>query len=155
MARILYGEPPHEYPPANRFHGLIGDVRVYGRTLNDEEAAAIASVESLTVLASQAASQRTAQQQTKLRLAFLEQHGSEQIRAAHRELISLQGKRAALVENVPTTMVMEEMATPRDTFVLKRGEYDKPGEKVLPAFPAALTAKSGGAPKNRLDFARW
>ena len=30
-------------------------------------------------------------------------------------------------------MVMREMAAPRDTFVLMRGSYEKPGEKVTPA----------------------
>ena len=66
-----------------------------------------------------------------------------------------QRKRDAFFESLPTTMVMEEMPQPRDTFVLKRGEYDKPGERVYPGFPAALVSKPGARPKNRLDFARW
>jgi hypothetical protein len=52
-------------------------------------------------------------------------------------------------------MVMEEMKTPRDTFVLKRGEYDKPGEKVTADVPANLAPWAEGAPKNRLGFAQW
>jgi hypothetical protein len=47
------------------------------------------------------------------------------------------------------------MTAPRDTFVLKRGEYDKPGEKVSPGFPAALTTATAPRPRDRLDFARW
>ena len=141
--------------PKNRFHGLIGDVRVYGRALTAEEAGVVAVAENLTELAALPASQRTTQHVAKLRTAFLEQHAPAPLRGAHRELISLQRQRAALVESFPTTMVMEEMPQPRDTFILKRGEYDKPAEKVGPGFPAALLAKSGGAPKNRLDFARW
>ena len=34
------------------------------------------------------------------------------------------------IESFPTTMVMEEMPAPRETHVLIRGEYDKPGEQV-------------------------
>ncbi len=124
--------------PANRFHGLIGDARVYGRVLTCGEVAAIAAAESLTELAALPVLQRTPAQLEKLRLAFLEQHGPEPIRAVHRELLSLQRQRAALIESFPTTMVMEETPKPRDTFVLKRGEYDKPGEKVLPGVPEAL-----------------
>ena len=158
---------------ANRFHGLIGDARVYGRSLADSEVAAIATPESLDELAARSASQRTPAQREKLRLAFLETHAPKPIRAANRELLSLQRQRDALIESFPTTMVMEEMPNPRDTFVLKRGEYDKPGEKVAAGFPAALVAAdvrrltSNAKPGqglltspptkalNRLDFARW
>ena len=52
-------------------------------------------------------------------------------------------------------MVMQEMPTPRKTFVLKRGEYDKPGERVFPGIPESLAAGLKHQPKNRLEFARW
>ena len=35
-------------------------------------------------------------------------------------------------------MVMAEMKKPRDTFVLARGDYRNPGEKVQPGVPAML-----------------
>ncbi|MEY5024906.1 MAG: hypothetical protein RLZZ244_434 [Verrucomicrobiota bacterium] len=54
-----------------------------------------------------------------------------------------------------TTMVMEEMAKPRPTFVLMRGAYDKPGEAVTAATPAILPAMAPDAPRNRLGLARW
>ncbi len=44
---------------------------------------------------------------------------------------------------------------PRETFVLIRGEYDKPGEQVSPGLPASLPPLPDGAPNNRLGFARW
>ena len=141
--------------PAQRFHGLMSDVRVYGRVLTAMEAGVIATGESLTELAARPVSKRTGQQQAKLRMAFLEAHGPAPQRLALRERDLLQLQRDALVENFPTTMVMEELPKPRDTFILARGEYDKPAGKVTPGFPVALLAKSGSAPKNRLDFARW
>jgi Protein of unknown function (DUF1553) len=52
-------------------------------------------------------------------------------------------------------MVMEEMKEPRATFVLIRGQYDKPGARVTPGVPAALPPLPKGAPNNRLGFARW
>lgn len=55
----------------------------------------------------------------------------------------------------PASMVMEEMASPRDTFILVRGAYDKPGEKVLPATPAILPPMPAHFPKNRLGLAKW
>ena len=56
---------------------------------------------------------------------------------------------------VLTTMVMKEAAKPRDAFLLKRGEYDKPGDKVVRAVPAALPPLPQGAPNDRLGFAQW
>ncbi len=57
--------------------------------------------------------------------------------------------------NLPSTMVMQDLAKPRDTFILMRGQYDKPGEKVTPNTPACLPPMAAGAPKNRLGLARW
>jgi hypothetical protein len=61
----------------------------------------------------------------------------------------------ALQNSVLITMVMEERAKPRDTFVLLRGQYDKYGEKVRGGVPACLPPLPRGAPDNRLGFARW
>ncbi|MGB8169757.1 MAG: DUF1553 domain-containing protein [Chthoniobacteraceae bacterium] len=56
---------------------------------------------------------------------------------------------------VPTVMVMEQMATPRETHVLVRGQYDQPGDVVQPGTPASLPALPKDAPPNRLGLARW
>jgi hypothetical protein len=60
-----------------------------------------------------------------------------------------------LNKSVLQTMVMEERPQPRDTFVLIRGAYDKPGAKVSPGVPSALTPLPSGAANNRLGFAKW
>ena len=52
-------------------------------------------------------------------------------------------------------MVMRERSTPRDAFILKRGEYDKPGDKVVRGLPSVLPAMPEGAPMNRLGLAQW
>jgi hypothetical protein len=71
------------------------------------------------------------------------------------ELAKLRQARAELEKQIPTTMVMQEMPAPRPTYVLKRGEYDKKGEKVTAGVPAALSALPKDAPPNRLGLARW
>ena len=50
---------------------------------------------------------------------------------------------------------MQEMPVPRDTFLLQRGQYDHPGEKVAPGVPAALHALPKSAPNNRRGYAQW
>ncbi|MBL8842691.1 MAG: PSD1 domain-containing protein [Planctomycetes bacterium] len=57
-------------------------------------------------------------------------------------------------------LVMDEVATPRDTFVLARGNYAAPQEKVSAALPAFLPtfrpdAAAPPARLTRLDLARW
>ena len=53
-------------------------------------------------------------------------------------------------------MVMQEMATPRETHILLRGAYNAPGEKVEPGVPEELLgAWPAGAPQNRLGLAQW
>ncbi len=52
-------------------------------------------------------------------------------------------------------MVMAEMKKPRDTFVLGRGQYDNPGEKVTPGVPGFLPPLPPGVPPNRLGLAKW
>ncbi len=60
-----------------------------------------------------------------------------------------------------TVMVMHESETPRETFVLLRGQYDQPDptRPVAPGVPAAIgigdPASVGGRPSDRLELARW
>ncbi|GMV99422.1 MAG: hypothetical protein AMXMBFR84_05610 [Candidatus Hydrogenedentota bacterium] len=64
-------------------------------------------------------------------------------------------ERDAYDKTIPTTMVMAEMAEPRETFILKRGQYDQPSEKVIPAVPASLPPLPEGSTNNRLGLAKW
>ena len=55
----------------------------------------------------------------------------------------------------PTTMVMQELPSPRETFRLIRGAYDRPGEPVTRSLPAVLPQLPAGASNDRLGFAKW
>ena len=57
-------------------------------------------------------------------------------------------------DELPKVMVMAD-DKPRDTFILNRGEYLKPGDKVTFGTPGFLPPLPKDAPKNRLGFARW
>jgi hypothetical protein len=141
--------------PANRFHGSLRDVRVYNRTLLLEEIGIVATAQSVTDLAATPTAQRTAPQSAKLRACFLANYAPEAMRQAQTAATDSREQRARFTESLPTVMVMEEMPTPRQTFLLKRGVYDQRGEQVSPGVPASLPAWPADAPRNRLGFARW
>jgi hypothetical protein len=52
-------------------------------------------------------------------------------------------------------LVLKAREMPRDTHVLKRGDFLKPAEEVSPGVPAFLHPLPPDAPLNRLTFARW
>ncbi len=56
---------------------------------------------------------------------------------------------------IPTTLIAKELAQPRETRLLIRGEYDKPGDVVAAGVPAILPPLPPGAPTNRLGLAQW
>lgn len=60
-----------------------------------------------------------------------------------------------LNETIPETMVMEDMAKRRDTFVLVRGDFQNKGEKVEPALPSILPPLPEGSKADRLGLAKW
>ncbi len=54
-----------------------------------------------------------------------------------------------------TTLVLQELPTPRATHVFLRGNHKTLGDKVAPGVPAKLNPLPPGAAPNRLSFARW
>ena len=142
--------------PENRFHGSIDDVRIYNRALSPAEAGMLADLTPVTAIAALPEDKRDAgagRQDPRLlpRARAAGQHrGSPRTR-----LTDAQAKRDAFYQSLPTVMVMEEMPAPRETHLLIRGMYDKPGEVVTPMLPAALASSPTAYPPNRLGLARW
>jgi len=86
------------------------------------------------------------------RMAFLPRFKELRQTIAQRE-----AAKAEVEKNVPRTMVMKELAVPRDTFVLMRGQYDQPDgtRRVGRTVPIALGALPEGAPADRRGLAQW
>ena len=105
-------------------------------------------------LVAKTATERDSQDQSALRKYFRSEV-SPVTKPQYLELSQLQQRRAAVEEQVGTTMIMEEMPQPRETFVLMRGQYDRPGERVTAATPSMLPPLPSGAPPSRLGLAQW
>jgi hypothetical protein len=90
----------------------------------------------------------------------------DQIAAAHRAAdpayVALQNQQDVLKKSlnelrssVPQVMVMQDMPTPRKTWVLTRGVYSKPGDEVTANVPESLPHLPEGGAVDRLALARW
>src|SRR5207302_8733054 len=130
-------------------------VAIYDRVLAPEEAGILSVREPLSQLAAMPDPNRSRAQAARLASYYLEQAAPAKIRDAYGQLTAAQRERRQFEDRIPTVMVMAESARPRDTFVLKRGAYDSPGEKVTAGVPEILGQLPAGWPNNRLGLARW
>jgi hypothetical protein len=71
------------------------------------------------------------------------------------ELTKLKDEERQFKRQMPETLVMEELDTPRQAYVFIRGLYKNRGEAVSPATPQVLPPMAKDLSANRLGLARW
>ena len=101
-------------------------------------------------LAAKSAGDRSAAETAVLTEYFL---ANNQIRKPQQDRVT--AIQQQLSAAVPETMIMQDLATPRETFVLNRGQYNEPTDKVAAGVPAVFPEMLPGTLQSRLDFARW
>ena len=139
------------------FEGRIDDVRIYAAELTADQVRRLAAAQLPSAVGDLLAvprAERSAAQQEHLRQYYLRNIDSrgKQLEA---ERAGIEQRRAEIQDAMPEVMVMRELAPPRPTYFLHRGQYDRRGEQVEPGVPAALCADPPGAVMNRLDLTRW
>ncbi len=135
--------------------GLVDDFRVFKRELTGGEVAQIHDGESLAKLLAKPADALGQTERDTLREYFLAT-SNESHDAQLSKLRASRARVTKLLDGKVEIMVMEEMPlNPRSTFVLKRGVYSAPGERVGAATPRSLSPFPKGAPSNRLGLAKW
>ncbi len=137
------------------FKGQFGDFRVYNRRLYAGEAYELGSLNPVHNVLSIESSKRTEDQAKWVRDYFLKQIGNPAEKQLDVDYTQLKRGLDQLDREIPSTMVMSEMKKPRDTFVLRRGDYQSPLDKVDPNTPVVLPPLPKDAPRNRLTLARW
>ncbi|HUG20715.1 MAG TPA: PSD1 and planctomycete cytochrome C domain-containing protein, partial [Planctomycetaceae bacterium] len=70
-------------------------------------------------------------------------------------LAEAQKAKTDLEQKIPTTLVMKELAEPRKSFILNRGEYDQQKDEVARRTPARFSPLKEDWPNNRLGLAKW
>ncbi len=133
-------------------NGLVDEFQVFGRQLTPLEVAHLHDGEQL-------AAALKVPQSVAVKNDALFQYYLAAIDPAYTEqLKKVRGVRAArngIVDKLGEIMVMRERASPRPTYLLKRGAYDARGEQVHPSTPAVLPSFPAEAPRNRLGLAHW
>ena len=135
------------------FEGEMDELRLYSRPLSEDEIAALAIHHPFRSILAE--TDPDCAQQDRLREYYRSRFVSPDFRAAHGEIRRIEDDLRRLDREVPTTMVMSEMADPRETFILARGDYRAKTEEVEPGVPGALPPLPSGAPANRLGLAQW
>jgi hypothetical protein len=143
---------PHAAKPLK---GDVGGLRIYGRALLPGEVETLAVIEPVRSILTTEEGKRSKDQKQRLTDFFLTYEAPAEVRRVYAELNQLKADLARVKKEIVTVQVMAEMAKPRDTFVLGRGDYRNQGEKVTPAVPALFPPLPKDAPANRLGLAEW
>ena len=136
------------------FKGVIDDVRIDEIELSPAMVRAVADEDGLRDLIAIKPEDRSAEQVREIARISLARFDTE-FQSLSQRRISLDQDRRTLDKQIPSAMVMKEMPQPRQTFVLKRGQYDAPADEVQPGVPASLPPFPNDAPRNRLGLAKW
>lgn len=118
------------------------------------------------VLASGPSGEHSADQETALRnfyLKHVQRLSDSPVADLRTQWVMTQQSKTALEEYIPGTFIFRDLEKPREAFVMLRGQYDKPGDKVEPNVPAFLPGLEGRlaadgktpARPNRHDLAQW
>ncbi|HEY2250045.1 MAG TPA: DUF1549 and DUF1553 domain-containing protein, partial [Planctomycetaceae bacterium] len=91
-------------------------------------------------------------------LAYVARPVATELAQRQREWGDALSARTTLEDSIPGTFIFKELDQPREAFVMLRGQYDKPGEKVEPGVPAVFPPLKKPKPEaraTRLDLAHW
>ncbi len=134
--------------------GSIDELRMYDRRLSDSDVHAMYLADQLAPAMASKLSDWKAEQLDMLRQLYLirDDPSYSQLTVQLEELRSQQRQ---VESQAPTTLVFRERSEPRDAFVLIRGEYDQPGNKVERKTPGFLPPLEDELSHDRLGLARW
>jgi len=97
--------------------------------------------------------------EAKLRDYFLQQVCAETkpvFDALTKQVAMLTKERDAMNGAIPGSFIFKDLAKPRETFVMMRGQYTKPGDKVDPDTPSFLPPLAKTEKRaTRFDLAKW
>ena len=152
--------------------GMIDDLKVFNRCLTAVEMKVTSAASPLTLVPTPAPSPLNGERagvrgETRHSLAGVRGEDRKDLLdyylatfdGGHAKLLAELQKRRddenTFINRISEIMSMGDLPTPRPTYVLKRGEYDKRGDTVEPSTPESILPLDPALPRNRLGLARW
>ncbi|MEO9890941.1 DUF1553 domain-containing protein [Aurantibacter sp.] len=132
----------------------VDNILVFSKELNALEVNQISNTNALQSILSKSATELTETDRKNLKTYYLN-NNSNSYKKSINDLAATRKIQSDSAERVQEIMVMKEMETPRETFVLERGQYDVYGEQVFPNTPEKIFAFPDSLEKNRLGLAKW
>jgi hypothetical protein len=125
--------------------GKVDDIVVYNRVLTPFE---------LKMLGGKAKWENVSENGPELKEYFLSAI-SPTVAKAQDELKQVRTALTDSMTKIKELMVMQEMPKRKKTYILKRGNYDAPGDEVFPDTPDFILKFPENLPKNRYGLAQW
>ncbi|MEM8892778.1 MAG: DUF1553 domain-containing protein, partial [Bacteroidota bacterium] len=131
--------------------GRFDELMFFNRLLDQEEIDELGQYNPLSELG-----KRKVQDADK-RLAYQYLHTQDKSFQRHVQLLKEYKIREMRTEDIilKPTMIMADMDSLRPTYMLDRGSYEAPTERVYPATPSHILAFPEELPKNRFGFTQW
>ena len=133
---------------------VMDDIKVYSRELSALEMLRLGAPRAAETLLIKGPTDLSADERALIRDHYLTVLLPD-YQKAREELIAVRSELVDTMERVQDIMVMKEMAEPRQSYVLDRGQYDAPSIPVTTKTPDWIAPPVEGAPKNRLGLAQW
>lgn len=133
---------------------VVDNILVFNKELTALEVVQISDAEKMQLIIDKSLNQLTLAEKEMLRAYYLS-NNSKTYESSLTELADTRKIQVDSIECIKEIMVMKEMEEPRETFLLKRGQYDQYGERVYPNMPETIFAFPDSLKKNRLGLAKW
>ena len=121
----------------------MDELKIYNRELSEMEVGMLYGKQA----------DDTATEKEKLATYLLAGKNQKYNKTLH-ELTKLRKEENLVSTDILEVMKMHELDEPRETFVLDRGVYDAPQERVGPGIPSFISKKEENI-SNRLELAKW
>lgn len=126
-------------------YGFIDELKIYTRKLSALEAAALY----------RSPDEKTTRFSQKARKAHFLTNDHQAYREVAKKIKDLRSEKFRIEDTLISVMVMEDLPEPRPTFVLNRGVYDAPEQRVYPGVPQAVLPFSEDLSSDRAGLSKW
>lgn len=133
---------------------VVDDVLVFTKELTALEVVQISNADKFRSIVNKPAKELSPAEKEMLKTYYVNNH-SKKHQFLMAELADTRKIQVDSMERIQVIMVMKEMEEPRETYLLKRGQYDQYGERVYPNMPEKILAFPDSLEKNRLGLAKW